>query len=82
MIEIWLSKFYVEIDELCSDVYDSNDGTIQRSVLGPILCAIFCVLPVWFNGNFKFVDENFVIQFNANVNKLIVDLEMKLELIF
>jgi hypothetical protein len=39
LIEVWLTerKFYVEVDGVCSRIYESNDGTIQGLVLGPIL---------------------------------------------
>ena len=43
MIKAWLTncKFYVEIDGVCSRIYESKDGTIQGLVLGPILYSIF-----------------------------------------
>ena len=43
LIQIWLTdrKFYVEIDGLCSMLLESDTGTVQGSVLGPILYAIF-----------------------------------------
>jgi hypothetical protein len=80
MIEIWLlnCKFDVEIDGLCYDIYKSNEGTIQVSVLGPILCAIFVS---YLTEVTNFADDNFVIQFNKYINQLILDFEMKLEII-
>ena len=83
MIEIWLSnrKFYVEINGLCSDIFSSTDGTIQGSVLGPILYAIF-VSPLFdLTEITNFADDNFVLEFNTNINQLVIDLEMKLEMI-
>ena len=43
LIKIWLSKrmFYVQVDGLNSKLYSINTGTIQGSILGPILYAIF-----------------------------------------
>ena len=43
LIEIWLTDrtFYVEINGINSRVYNSIDGTVQGSVLGPILYAIY-----------------------------------------
>ena len=43
LIEVWLTdrKFYVEVDGQVSRILDTADGTIQGSVLGPILYAIF-----------------------------------------
>ena len=83
LIEVWLTdrKFYVEIGGICSRIYDSNDGTIQGSVLGPILYAIF-VSPLFDLTNLtNFADDNFIIEFNSQINCLITDLEMKLEMI-
>ena len=81
LIEVWLTecKFYVEVDGVCSRIYESNDGTIQGSVLGPILYAIF-VSPLFDLTNLtNFADDNFIIEFNSQINALIADLEKKLE---
>jgi hypothetical protein len=83
LIEVWLTerKFYVEVDGVCSRIYESNDGTIQGSVLGPILYAIF-VSPLFDLTNLtNFADDNFIIEFNSQIKALIADLEMKLEMI-
>ena len=83
MIEIWLSgrEFYVEVGGRCSQVYRSDDGTIQGSVLGPILYAIF-VSPLFDIAMLtNFADDNFIIAFNTQINDLIRDMEMKLEMI-
>ena len=39
LIKEWLKgrSFYVEVGNECSALYDSDEGTIQGSVLGPIL---------------------------------------------
>ena len=43
IFEIWHTdrKFYVDLDEYTSQIYDSDDGTIQGTVLSPILYAIY-----------------------------------------
>ena len=43
LIQVWLRDrfFYVEIDDLTSILHDINSGTIQGSILGPILYAIY-----------------------------------------
>ena len=61
LIEIWLNKrnFYVEVNGATSIFYDSNHGTIQGSILGPILYAIF-VAPLFdLTDLFNFADDNF-----------------------
>ena len=83
LIEIWLTdrKFYVELDGQVSHVLESEDGTIQGSVLGPILYAIF-VSPLFDLANLtNFADDNFILEFNAKINELIPNMEQKLEMI-
>ena len=83
LIEVWLTerKFYVELDGEVSHVLDSEDGTIQGSVLGPILYAIF-VSPLFDLANLtNFADDNFILEFNSNINDLIPNMERKLEMI-
>ena len=83
LIEVWLKdrQFYVEVNGVSSRVYGSNDGTIQGSVLGPVLYAIF-VSPIFDLTNLtNFADDNYVIEINAHVNDLIVNMEKKLEMI-
>ena len=43
LIGEWLSgrSFYVEIDGESSTLFTSDEGTIQGSVLGPVLYALF-----------------------------------------
>ena len=83
LIEVWLTgrEFYVELNGTCSQIYDSKDGTIQGSVLGPILYAIF-VSPLFDIAELtNFADDNFIIAFNSQVNALIENLQMNLEMI-
>ena len=61
LIEIWLTNrnFYVEVNGATSIFYDSNSGTIQGSILGPILYAIF-VAPLFdLTDLLNFADDNF-----------------------
>ena len=43
LIREWLSNrsYYVQVGEECSVLFDSDTGTIQGSVLGPVLYALF-----------------------------------------
>ena len=82
LIEIWLTdrKFYVKLNGQVSGVLDSNDGTIQGSVQGPILYAIF-VSPLFDLANLtNFADDNFILEFNSKINELIPNMERKLEM--
>jgi hypothetical protein len=83
LIEIWLSdrKFYVEVDGSCSAVHGSGTGTIQGSVLGPVLHAIF-VSPLFeLTKITNFADDNFVVLWNKILSKLILNIEKELEMI-
>ena len=48
LIEIWLKNrlFYVQVSDLNSNFIEINSVTIQGSILGPILYAIF-VAPLY-----------------------------------
>ena len=83
LIRVWLTdrKYYVSLDDCCSAVHYSNTGTVQGSVLGPVLYAIF-VSPIFdLTKITNFADDNFIIRWNKVLSKLIVDLEKDLEMI-
>ena len=83
LIQIWLTdrKFYVEIDGLCSMLLESDTGTVQGSVLGPILYAIF-VSPLFdLTPITNFADDNFVVVWNNQISDVILNLERDLEMI-
>ena len=48
LVRIWLEQrmFYVEVGTSVSPLFSSDTGTVQGSILGPILYAIF-VSPVF-----------------------------------
>ena len=80
LIEIWLKNrmFYVEVDGLNSNFYEINSGTIQGSILGPILYAIF-VSPLFdLTDLSNFADDNFALTWN--LCKLTVVNQMKTKL--
>ena len=63
LIKLWLEnrKFYVEVNGLNSMFYDINSGTIQGSILGPILYAIY-VSPLFdLTDLSNFADDNFAL---------------------
>lgn len=83
LIREWLSdrKFYLEFDGRCSMVLGSDAGTVQGSVLGPVLYAIF-VSPLFDLTNITcFADDNYVVVWNKQIGSLIIDLEKELEMI-
>ena len=83
LIREWLTgrSYYVQIGEDCSALFDSDVGSIQVSVLGPILYALF-VSPLFdFTDIVNFADDNFCVEWNSTLSVLITNLEMRLEMI-
>ena len=79
----WLSLryFYVSVGGENSIIHMLNVGTVQGSILGPILYAIF-VSPLFDLAKMtKFADNNFVIKCCKFLPKLIIDLKGSLEMI-
>ena len=73
--------FYVSIDGNNSFVHSSSVGTVQCSILGPILYAIF-VSPLFDLSKLTlFADKNYVIRWNRNLSELIVNMQAMIELI-
>ena len=69
LIEVWLRDryFYVEIGDLNLTLHGINSGTIQGSILGPILYAIY-VSPLFDLADLSnFADDNFIL---TNPSKL------------
>ena len=83
LIETWLTNrlFYVSVDGEDSCLTASETGTIQGSILGPILYAIF-VSPLFdLQKMSNYADDNFVVRWNRCINALIVDMQTSLEAI-
>ena len=82
LIELWLSKrsFFVNVNDKNSIVIDLKCGTIQGSILGPILYAIY-VSPLFDLLKLtNFADDNFVIRWNKCIPALISNMEKDLEI--
>jgi hypothetical protein len=83
LIEAWLTvrHCYVVVNDACSNFYSSTVGTVQGSILGPFLYAIY-VSPIFdLKLLTNFADNNFVVRCNINLQALITELEDNLELI-
>jgi hypothetical protein len=80
LIEVWLNNmsFYVSIDNSNSAFFDLLLGTVQGSVLGPILFAIF-VSPIFDNvPMLTFADDSYITVTNQNKEEFIKDMEKSL----
>ena len=67
LTKVWLTNrsFYVELNDLNSVLHDINSGTIQGSILGPILYALY-VAPLFdLTDLSNFADDNFILTFNS-----------------
>ena len=83
LIEVWLKNrcFYVSIDNNNSALFDLLLGTVQGSVLGPILYAIF-VSPIFdIAPLLTFADDSYITVTNKNKEDLKKDMEKTLEVI-
>ena len=79
----WLTTryLYVMIDGLNSYVYESNVGTVQGSILVPILYAMF-VSPLFDQTNLTlYADDNYIVRWNTVLQLLVEDMERSLEMI-
>ena len=82
LIKTWLENrsFYVEVNGLNSMFYDISSGTIQGSILGPILYAIY-VSPLFdLTDLSNFADDNFAITWNSNKQMATLLMQEKLEI--
>ena len=83
LIQVWLRDrfFYVEIDDFTSVLHDINSGTIQGSILGPILYAIY-VSPLFdLTDLSNFADDNFILANHKNKLQAANLMETKLKII-
>ena len=83
LIEIWLRDryFYVEVAGHNSTLHEINFGTIQGSILGPILYAIF-VSPLFDLADLSnFADDNFIITVHKCKFQASSEMEIKLKTI-
>ena len=83
LVSKWLTNryFYVSLDIGNSLIYDCNFGTVQGSILGPVLYAIF-VSPLQDQTDITlFADDNYALMWNKCKEVLKMLMQHKLELI-
>jgi hypothetical protein len=74
-------SFYVQVGDNYSAHFDSNVGTIQGSILSPILYALFVSPLLDHTDLVNFADDNFCVEWCRDQTMLIVNLEKRLEMI-
>ena len=72
IVKDWLNlrNGYVECNGKTSNIFELNYGTLQGSVLGPILFALFFRPIFELLDLFTFADDNYVVRDGANIQEL------------
>ena len=81
LIKAWFRSrmFFINIDSKSSFILASNSGTIQGSILDPILYAIF-VYPVFgLESMLNYADDNYMVRCKSSFKRLTIDLEKSLK---
>ena len=81
LVEIWLRNryFYVEANGNNSKIIENDVGTIQGSILGPILYALF-IRPLYkIEKITTFADDNYAVETGDNKDSVLEELEKKLK---
>jgi exonuclease III len=83
LVELWLRKrlFYIDINGEISKLHEIDYGTIQGSILGPVLYAIY-VSPLFdLTELSNFADDNFALTWHKNKQSTISSMELKINVI-
>ena len=83
LVEKWLTTryYYVSIKGNNSYVHLSRVGTIQGSILGPILYAIYTSPLFDLQKMTSFADDTYIVRWNKTLTQLIIDMQKSLEMI-
>jgi hypothetical protein len=81
LIEVWLKErsYYVIIDVINSVLFDVLQGTVQESILGPVLYAIFVSRMLKIDFFLSFMDDTFIPKSNNCKSTMIKDMEKSIE---
>ena len=83
LVSVWLTNryFYVSLDGSNSCVHECSVGTVQGSILGPILYSIFVSPLLALTELTLFADDNYALLWNKSKADLVLAMQTKLELI-
>ena len=83
LLNKWLNNqfFYVSVGDGNSFVYGTSVGTVQGSILGPVLYALFVSPLLDLEKIILFADDNYVLVWNKHVGLLKAEMERKLGVI-
>jgi len=79
LVEEWLKdrSAYVEIGQDTSEFFLVDDGTIQGSVMGPVLFSIFIRPLLQMSGILAYADDNYIAETSKNIDDLKRKLSIK-----
>ena len=83
LVSVWLTNryFYVSLDGSNSCVHECSVGTVQGSILGPILYSIFVSPLLALTELTLFADDNYALVWNKSKADIVLAMQTKLELI-
>ena len=80
LIKVWLTdrSYYVCVDGTNSMLYDLLLGTVQGSILGPVLYAMFVSPAFDIEPHYAFADDSYILRWKNSLPELICDIEKSL----
>ena len=81
VLQNWLTgrRFYTEVNGICSVFSKIFCGTLQGSVLGPVLFALF-ISPIYdVCEMFTYADDNYIIDSDVDLDRALTKVKMKAE---
>jgi hypothetical protein len=81
LLESWLKdrQCYVEVRSSCSQYFDSNDGTVQGSILGPVLFSLFMSPLLEKEDLVSNADDSYLIRGNKNKQTALQRLQFQIQ---
>ena len=81
LLETWLlgRQYYVEVRDHCSQYYESSCGTVQGSILGPVLFSLFLSPLLEKEDLISYADDSYLIRGNKTKEIALWRLQFQLE---
>ena len=81
LISNWLTTryFYVSIEGSNSFVHTTGVGTVQGSILGPVLYSLFVSPLAELENLVLFADDNYILEWNKHKTEMLTNMENKLK---
>jgi hypothetical protein len=80
LLKAWLfgRTGFVEVENYCSEIFDIRNGTVQGSILGPVLFNIFMRPLMTSTESLSYADDNYISNKNQDKNLATQGLQSKL----